>query len=218
MNKFWGISIFYILLAYSSEALSAQDFDFGLTFGIGGNTYVGDLNPDRKTFQLNYQAGFHRYVDEHSFFKVTINYGAIQGEYEPGDNLDLEQLPTVNTFFFSYILSADASYNWQLIQWSFLHFYVGTGLGVMDYRIEDSQGRNLAERHATRLENEDYKTRIGYFTLSTGYIFFPTRSFNLIYERSRNLTNTDYLDNIGLLGDRSSDWILRRMVTVRYRF
>lgn len=211
------IGVFF-LTSESAAQVELNDGSIAISLGVGGNTYVGDLNPDRQTRQFNVQAAFTRYVDERTFFKLGINYGDIQAEYEPGDPLDLGSNPDINSFFSAHILSADLSFNWDVIQWSFIHVYGGTGIGFMDYQIQDNEGRNLNDRPVTRLENENYSTRMVYFPVNMGFVLFPRRQINIVYEQSWNLTNSDYLDNIGYLGDDSSDWILRRMFMVRYFF
>lgn len=215
------ILLTFFILTFFSTISQAQTFElgeFGAVIGIGGNTYVGDLNPDRNTRQFNMQVAFNRYVDDRVFFKWGINYGYIQGEFEPGDDINLGINPEVNRYFSAKVLSTDLSFNWEVIQWSFIHVYTGAGIGFMDYSIEDSEGRNLNSRPGTRITNEEYDTRLAYFPINLGFVLFPQRQINLIFEQSWNLTNSDYLDNIGYIGDSSSDWILRRMFLVRYKF
>lgn len=210
--------ILTIFILYVPTNSVAQEYEFAVLAGVGGNTYIGDLNQERNMGQFNAQIGFNRYVDERSFFKFSLNIGSIQGEFRPGDDLDLQVNPNANTFFRADVLSADISFNWEIIQWGIMHLYTGTGIGFMDYRIEDRQGRNLSQRPDTRLENEDYNTRIAYFPINLGITLFPRGQFNLIWEYSWNLTNTDYLDNIGYSGNTTSDWIFRRMIMARFKF
>ncbi len=213
-----SLLLMIIILVSTPVLVLAQEYDFGAFAGVGGNTYIGDLNRDRNMGQFNAQVGLHRYVDERTFFKFSINVGGIQGEYSPGDDLDLSVNPDANTFFRADVLSVDFSFNWEIIKWSFVHVYTGTGLGYLDFSIQDRDGRNLVDRPDTRLEEEDYTTRIAYFPINLGFTLFPSRQFNLIWEYSWNLTNTDYLDNIGYSGNTSSDWIFRRMIVARYKF
>lgn len=198
------------------EASATHD-NWGLSIGAGWNTYVGDLNPDAEGRNFNYTFSAYRYLDDRTSIELSFHTGGISGEIRPGI-IDAEYLSDINSYFFAEVNSLDVAANWNYINWDWLNAYAGFGIGIMDYSIEDHQGRNLRERPQTRKDGEAYQTLIPYAPVNLGFTFFSSSSVNLIYERSWNYTNSDYLDNIGLMGDIGSDWILRRKIGVRYKW
>lgn len=187
--------------------------------GIGGNYYDGELSGGLEEPQANITAGYTYRLDQHFFIHAEINVGRITGEYQPGDNFRGIRLnPEINKYFVSNTESIQAGIQWEWFRWYPFHSYVGVGVGFLSYEIADSQGRNILDIPSTRLPNETYDTRAMYVPLQVGVVLFHRKRVNIVLEQSWNITTTDYLDNIGYLGNNGSDTIIRRMLKVRYQF
>ncbi len=212
----WLIALLIIFSAATAES-NPQGEAWGVSIGAGWNTYVGDLNPDADGRSFNYTITAYRDLDPRTSIELNFHTGGISGETRPG-LIDADHLNQVNSYFSADVNSIDVAANWNYINGNWLEAYAGIGLGIMDYSIHDNQGRNLRERPQTRVEGENYETLIPYAPLKIGFTFFASSQVNLVYERSWNYTNSDYLDNIGLLGDLGSDWILRRKIAIRYHW
>lgn len=213
-----GLALILLLCVPAIIWADEPDEGWGVSLSAGWNTYVGDLNPDAEGRSSNFTLSFHRLIEDRTRLQLNLHNGSISGEYRPGVNINLEQPVEITSYFVAEVNSADLTIMRNVIQGSWLAVYGGIGLGIIDYSIEDQQGRNLRQRPQSRLEGEDYNTIIPYAPISLGFTFFASSSVNLFYERSWNYTNTDYLDNIGLIGDAQSDWIFRRSIGMRYQW
>lgn len=201
-------------LTYSN--VKSQSYTY---VGVGGNYYQGELSNDLENAQPDFVIGYQHYFEEHFSFYTSLHVGRVEGEYQPGD--DIQGLITngnENRYFSSDITSIQAGINWTWLRWTVMHSYVGLGIGFMNFSIKDDEGRNIAEMPETRMENEQYDTQSMYSPIQIGFNLFHSKKINILLEHSWNLTNTDYLDNIGYLGKEGSDTIIKRMMKVRYRF
>ena len=187
--------------------------------GVAGNYYQGELAEDLENAQPGVTIGFQHAFEEHFSFYTSLHIGRIEGQYEPGEEFPgLTGNREVNRYFSSDITSLQAGINWTWLRWSLMHSYVGLGLGLMNFSIEDQAGRNINEMPDTRIDGESYTTRAMYSPIQIGVILFHSKKINILLEHSWNMTNTDYLDNIGYLGKKGSDTIVKRMMKVRYKF
>jgi len=215
-RKIAPLIIILLVGLFAAVSSSAQH---RISAGFGANSYIGELSPDRGNAQINGSIYYHRYLEERVFVKGGLNFGRIEGSFELGDEFDGRNLVDEPINFFSAdIFSGDVSFNVEVIRLNFAYFYGGIGFGVLNFNLEDSEGRNLEDRPSTRLDNEDFSTTIAQVPINTGIILFPENRINLILEQSWILTNSDYLDNIGYTGREGSDSIIRRSLNIRYKF
>lgn len=190
-----------------------------LSGGFGANTYIGELSPDGSSAQLNGSIYYHNYFEERFFVRAGLNFGNIEGSFEPGDEFtDLNRVEEPTTFFNADIFTGDVSFNLEVLRLGFGHIYGGIGFGLISFNLEDREGRNLEQRGSTRFENESFSTTVASVPLNAGIILFQNNKINLILEQTWILTNTDYLDNIGYAGQEGSDSIIRRSIIIRYQF
>ena len=200
-----------------------------ISFGVGLNSYVGELspssrqrlNPIRGDGELNVRIGYTRYLREKLFIDASVNVGAIEGSFEPGDDIDPEVItsyPNLNRFFRTSLSSLEFTLNWIFTDWQEFDLYGGVGMGVLSFRVEDENNRNLRLVPNTRAEGETYDNITMMVPINAGIILFKNRRVNLLFQVSWNLTNTDYLDNIGRLGQSGNDSVLRNLFMVRYGF
>lgn len=206
-----------ILVAFLS-AVQISTAQKAVSVGVGGNYYQGELAHVSSSAQLNSTIQYNYWFDDRLYLRGALNMGFIEGHYEPGDQIrDIHEHPEATQFFTGSIRSIDVSLNLEFIQWNLFYAYGGVGFGYLDYSIYDQQDRSLVDRPSTRLENENYETRAVLVPLNVGIVFFAEKQVNIILEQAWHFTNTDYLDNIGLLGNAGNDSITRRMLLVRYK-
>jgi len=187
--------------------------------GVAGNYYRGELAEGLENAQPGIAIGYQHSFDGNFSIYTSLHIGRIQGQYEPGEEVPgLTGNREVNRYFSSDITSLQAGINWTWLRWTLMHSYVGLGLGMMNFSIEDQAGRNINEMPDTRIDGEGYSTQAMYSPIQIGINLFHSKKINILLEHSWNLTNTDYLDNIGYLGKKGSDTIVKRMVKIRYRF
>lgn len=204
------------ILIFTYSDAKGQSYTY---IGVGGNYYQGELSDGLENAQPEFVIGYQHYFEEHFSFYTSIHIGRVKGEYQPGESFPgLRSDSDVNEYFSSDITGIQAGINWTWLRWNVMHSYVGLGLGVMNFTVEDEEGRNLSEIPDTRKENEQYETRAMYSPIQIGINLFHSKKINILLEQSWNLTNTDYLDNIGYLGKKGSDTIVKRVMKVRYRF
>lgn len=216
INKLGIVLSFVLCLLFIPNYLLAQQF---ASVGIGSNSYIGDLSPTRTMGQLNVLLRYQKMLDESLALQATVNVGEIEGEYEPGDPIELlGSSRTPNTYFSARVNSLDVGLKWYILKSNFVQLNASLGLGLLTYTIEDKEERSLNKREETRLPDEDYVLRAAYLPASIGLVFFHDKSISLEIEQSWSFTNTDYLDNISYLGDKSgNDHIVRHSLTLRYR-
>lgn len=209
IRGFW-LSVFLFLIA---ETAFGQP---SITFGFGGNAYTGELNSDRRDSKLNLHIGAQYYLEEALFIKAEFNIGQIGAEFNPGD--DLVPNSRAIRFFKGDIWSLDGSANYEILPTALGDFYVGLGFGFMNIRLEDRDGKELSNLPDTRAPGESLDEFVLYAPINVGIILFNRRRASVLLEQTWLLTNSDYLDNIGVDGSTGSDSIVRRTIMLRYEF
>jgi hypothetical protein len=209
-------SLLGFLMVGTPVSVYAQKY---ISVGVGSNSYIGELSPVRTMGQLNITARFQKKLDKNLALQASVNIGRIEGEYEPGDPIQLLNTPrTPNTYFSTQINSLDLGLKWTFLKTRWANFNTAIGIGILSYTIQDQENRNLNDRPDTRLPKEDYSLRAAFVPASVGIVLFQKKDISLELEQSWNFTNTDYLDNISYLGKNTdNDHIVRRTITLRYQ-
>lgn len=187
-----------------------------ITLGFGGNAYTGELNTGRGNAKLNLHIGAQYYIEDALFLKGEFNIGQISGEFNLGD--DLVPNNRAIRFFNGDIWSLDGSANYEILPTALGDFYVGLGFGFMNVRLEDRDGNDLSNLPDTRAPGESIDDFVFYAPINVGIILFNRRRASVLLEQTWLLTNSDYLDNIGVDGSPGSDSIVRRTIKLRYEF
>lgn len=200
-----------LLLGIYGKVL-AQNPDKGspLQIGIGlsANAYSGDLNyqeriplraypginfslqfdnKKRLGFQVN--SGFARFTEQKDNFSLPG-----QGEFQP--NIFVR-----TNFFYVDLRLRHFFYHRRKVR-----PFLAAGVGFISFNPEDEEGDFLSENIFTRLpEEESYLTLVAQVPIQAGVQIRvkPTLSINL--STTYRFTATDYLDNIGLFGQKSGN-------------
>lgn len=199
-----------------------------LTASVVQNTYIGDFNPSNGSFysptafkgQIGYNFGIEKNMDDNVTWLLEVGFGEYESFLNIRSNINpliLLDNPDISTYVAATYKNALFSINWTYWETSLFDFYMGMGIGLLDFQIQDLEGRNLKEAPETRALNETVPRYTPIMPFSLGLILFSGSSFNVVYEASWIFTNTDYLDNIGLLGSPDSDSIFRNQIRIRYQ-
>lgn len=219
----------FVFTLFSELCLQAQTKGNFVHFGFGFNSYIGDLaprsgsiwNPSDQPAKSSFLLGMNRYLDETVYFDISVCVGSIEGNYSFNSDISpeiLSKYSSINRYFLTDFISAETSLNAELIKWSFTDIYIGVGIGLITYQIRDENKRNLRLVPESRLPGENYGQYAFYMPIKTGFILFQESQINLIWELSWNILRSDYIDNIGELGNEENDMIFRNLAKVRYRF
>lgn len=182
-----------------------------LGFGLSGFTYTGDFTEEdgniqryspggnfslqfsgRKSLQFQLNTGFGRFTEQ--------NDGPVfpsSGEIVPNDFVE-------TSFFYT-----DIRLRYLFLKKLPVRPFFGAGLGLLFFSPRDQEGNYLGEDIFSRLEDETYLTTIGNFPLSAGLDIRLSHRLGLGIEYIHRITPTDYLDNIGKLGPREGNDLLR---------
>ncbi len=191
----------FILFVISISFLFAQYRKAQPEFGIGLNAtrYSGDLlNGSESWLRQSLGGSFWFTFEGKSFIAplVKIEIGSFSA-----DNRELQNVP-YNTFVKTTFVNP--AFMLSLKPWNRkrIHPVLGAGVGLLFFKPSDADNNSLAEKNETRAPNETYSTNTVNFPLLIGfhYKLTPNIHFGLSYNFLGG--TTDYLDNIGELGER----------------
>lgn len=175
-------------------------------FGLSGYSYDGDFSLDNagrriqpggkliiqgggdNKLQMQFQAGFGKFSDQLEV-PIEVNY---QGVSNPTNFVE-------TSFIF-----ADLRMIYRFLRKKKVRPYVSLGAGLISFNPKDASGRQLQNRTNTRVQGEAYNNLIPQLPATVGLEVQIHPYVTLTAAYSYHLTPTDYLDNVGLLGKRSS--------------
>lgn len=173
--------------------------------GLSANAYNGDLNyqesipiraypginfslqfdsKKRLGFQIN--SGYARFTEQKDNFSLQG-----QGEYHP------------NIFVRTNFFYLDTRLRYFFFHKRKVRPFVAVGLGFISFNPEDEEGDFLSENIFTRLpEEESYLTLVAQVPMQLGVQIRVKRTLSINLSAMYRFTATDYLDNIGLFGQK----------------
>ena len=196
--------------------------NMSLVLGVGGNSYSGDLNVQPANPQMNITIGVDSYLEDRLFIRGSLNYGLVEGNYEPGDVIvdPTDKGPdfVLTNYFTSQILTVETQAMFAFINGGLLAINGGVGIGAMYFDPRDRNGKKLIDNPNSRISSEEYSPIVAYSPITLSIVLFNDRKVNVMFENTWMLTNSDYIDNIGYAGDGGSDFIVRQSFLLRYHF
>lgn len=200
----------WCILALLFPALTlAQPKSSPLQVGIGlmGVSYVGDLTDAETAFQrIHPGANISVQFDGKAFIQPQFNVGF--GEFrEQSDFLKLSNTPEVipNTFVSTSFFYTDLRLRGRFMRKKAIQPVLGAGIGLIFFNPKDQNGNYLGENIFTRLSEEQYNTTVPSFVGTAGLTARINSTVSTAIEYSYRMVNSDYLDNIGLLGERNGN-------------
>lgn len=186
-----------------------------LGVSLTGSSYRGDL--DNQTFNFTrFYPGINFSIELEGKKRLRLQFNAGYGQFaeEFDENTQLTDtagaslpngfqgvVPFVQTSFFY----TDFRLRGRLAQLGPLELFAGTGVGFLMFSPRDKNGKFLSETYLNRERSESYNTLVAQFPLNIGfqYRFSPQVAVGLDY--TYRLTPTDYLDNLGKLGQKQGN-------------
>lgn len=171
--------------------------------GLIGATYTGDLNTNGQTLYRFYPGlGFSLQFASPKLISPQLNAGF--GKFV-AQNRKLEAVEGVqpNTYAETPFFYVDFRLRARFLRELPVVPYVSAGIGMLGYTPRDIDGNNLLDNLSTRQEGETYGSLTAAFPLSLGAELTLSHFVSLGLEYTFRPTTSDYLDNIGLLGERS---------------
>ncbi len=186
--------------------------------GAGPASYRGDLAPSYQKwgglFGLALKFNRHRWVNP----VVDFSFGRVSGQnpdFPARLPLDLQPAEgTPNRFFSSTLVNASFGLHFNLLKTERYQLYLSQSLGFTRFSPRDDRGNPLADQLNTRAFDETLPTTGLILPTGLGGAYFFPNGFGLGAEVGWLNPRTDYLDNLGQLGNPEAprDNVLRLRV------
>ncbi|MFK7968985.1 MAG: LysM peptidoglycan-binding domain-containing protein [Bacteroidia bacterium] len=203
--------IFFICIVFciSVISLKAQGDGEGIHIqvGMGGTAYTGDLTePDLPMFRTQPSVNLGLVIAGKGWIQPRIGVGFGSFIEQQDQNLIIPPAGIIPT---PYVQSTftHMDLQLQLVLWRKRTFSLsmGGGLGLLFFSPKNFEGDFLIDNPFTRLPEEEYPGFAPSFPLSVGLNIRLKSQMGLRLEYTYRPTGTDYLDNIGLLGNREGN-------------
>ncbi len=174
---------------------------------MSANTYIGDLSEQGlkvRRFQPGGYISLQFPTKGLVWPQLNVGFGRI---VEQVDGDPFPNLPDIspNSFVETSIFHTELQVNIRFFKRSFLQPYIGLGGGILFYQPKDEKGNFLGENPFTRQEGETYATATAYLPLTAGILSKLSERISLGLSYTYRPTASDYLDNIGQLGNRKGN-------------
>lgn len=202
-------NLWCILALLFPVLILAQPTSSPLQVGIGlmGVSYEGDLTDAETAFQRIHPGGnISVQFDGKAFIQPQFNVGF--GEFrEQSDFMKLSNTPDVipNSFVSTSFFYTDLRLRGRFMRTKAIQPVLGAGIGLIFFNPKDQDGNYLGENIFTRLSEEQYNTTVPSFVGTAGLTARINATVSAAIEYNYRMVNSDYLDNIGLLGTRSGN-------------
>lgn len=184
-----------------SASLPTRFFELG----VNANAYKGDLNHSYQQFTsavtLGLRLNFKKRLNSH--FALTI--GSITGSnpyFQTNYYSGADSGVTPNNFFKTTFVQVNYDLQFNIIKTKSLIVYVSQGIGIFKFTPKDINNNSLAGQLNTRAPNENYNTTTFSFPTSAGFYYLFKNNLGAGFQAGWLNTQTNYLDNIGQLGNR----------------
>lgn len=192
--------------ALSSNWLTAQDKPRGVevSLGMDGIAYFGDFY-ERNSRLLRIYPGFNaqlqRYTRGGLGVQLNGGYGQFADQYDqPLPIADVDGAPL--TFVSTRFIYGDLRVAYRLNLGQRWQPYASIGAGLVRFTPRDRDGRLLQNRSATRPDGEDYNAIVPQLPGTLGLRVWLTSSVAAGLAYTYRFVPSDYLDNLGVSGDR----------------
>ncbi|MEZ4684549.1 MAG: LysM peptidoglycan-binding domain-containing protein [Bacteroidia bacterium] len=209
MFQLWRIVFTCMVFCMIALRLTAQGTEGGihLQLGLGGASYAGDLTePDFPMLRTQpmLTAGINITGKGWLQPRLSAGFGSI---IEQADGAIIPEHPEVTSTDYVRTTFSQLDAQLQVVFWRKkpLSLSLGAGAGLFFFSPQNLEGDFLIDNPFTRLPEEEYPGAAVSFPLSAGVNLRLRPNMGLRMEYTYRPTNTDYLDNIGLLGTRSGN-------------
>lgn len=194
-----------LFLVLSGSVLLAQDGPPPLRIGLGytGTAYRGDFTTEPNAL-WRAEPGGNLSVDIHTQrplrFQFQLGFGGFSEQADAPLPLAPEGI-VPNRFVRTSFFYTDVRLQYRFLRQARIQPYVAAGAGLFSFQPRDAQGNFLGENFFSRLPEESYLTLLASVPVSAGAEWHFSQWGGLGLEYTYRMTGSDYLDNIGLLGE-----------------
>lgn len=165
------------------------------------NQYKGDLQTPFPKYTGTATLGFKLNRKKLLNGNFEITFGSITGQ-NSNYLFNGDEQASPNLFFYSSIFSFQYHLHLNLLKKKNHLLYLSQGFGIIRYQPLDEQDRPLLDQYHTRAPNESFGNTAAMLPASLGYIYLLPNQWGLGLQGSYLNPLTDYLDNIGLWGNK----------------
>jgi hypothetical protein len=201
--------IFSIFLAFCclSAPLMGQGNRSPLKVGLGltGLTYRGDLTINEEDYLRMYPGGnmFLQFANQKAFrLRLNAGFGKLVEQVDR-PSLQWESSRVTNSYFETSIFYLDLRLMRYFLRKQAVQPYIGIGPGIFFFNPKDQYGNFLIDNIFTRESGEDFLTTVFVFPVTGGISLRLNKSLDISADYTFRLNMTDYVDNIGMLGEQS---------------
>ncbi|MEM6765354.1 MAG: LysM peptidoglycan-binding domain-containing protein [Bacteroidota bacterium] len=210
--------VFNLLQLSAQEELPVEQKPLQLGIGTGAINYLGDftegssfLNRFNPTFNFSIQIENKKALQ----FQLNAGFGSFTEQFDETPP-DVPSEILLNDYVRTSFFYGDFRLRYRFMEGNKLRPYVSTGPGLLFFSPKDQDGKFLNEATLTRKETEQYNTYTLQWPVAGGVLYQLTDNFSLGAEYTYRFTGSDYLDNIGELGDRNGNDALHGLVITAY--
>ncbi|MEM7371492.1 MAG: outer membrane beta-barrel protein [Bacteroidota bacterium] len=196
-----------LLSCFSIVAVAQPNFakdPLKVGLGLSGFGYLGDMSESQSSFSRFYPgANFSLQTENRKALKIQLNggFGKFSEQYDgdpPQVGAHIEPTTFVETSFFY----GDLRMKYRFFTRYRFQPYLSIGAGLLFFTPRDKNGKLLKTRSQTRAEGESYSTSVPQVPATIGLQAIVNRNIYLGLGYTYRFVPTDYLDNIGELGNR----------------
>lgn len=180
-------------------------FSAQLSVGVSHNAYRGDLGDTYQSGGLAVNVGYMFSHSKKLHGGLHAAVGTFSGYELSGTSPDFNAEALPNTYFRSSFFSAHYSLQYDILRRDRWLLYISQGLGLIRFSPQDEFGNALPDMPETRAEGENYGAAAAVLPTQVGVDFYLPNQLGVGLKVGWLNTTTDYLDNIGQLGNRDGN-------------
>lgn len=208
LNKRYYL-LFSILFFLGNHQIFAQSKDSTKHFSIGlsvlGVSYKGDLVDKYQDWGI--ATGIH--LQFHNKTRLSTAFQIVTG-YVSGENpnfISNNETVDVEKYFKTNFTSFYFNLSYFLIKRTKLRCYFSPGIGLIRFSPKNDNNQSLSEINNSRLPNEVFGNTALSLPIKIGILYYLPNGWMIHYEAHWLMPRTDYIDNIGELGNSKKDQI-----------
>jgi len=196
--------IFLFLFFYTVSFAQSDSLLQFIEVGIAPISYKGDLSHSYSNWGAVYHIGLKLNRKKRINGQVNIMWGSVSAS----NPFFTATKGNPNSFFHAKLLSFEYNVIANLVKKKNFSFYVSPGIGVLHFAPQNDQKEKFRNKPETRASGEDYSPLSFMIPLKIGAAYLLKAGFGIGIEAGWLNPLTDYIDNIGMLGNSKKDNLL----------
>lgn len=202
--------LFIILFFLGHQQIFAQTKDstkhFSLGISVLGVSYKGDLVDHYKDWGIGtgIHLQFHNKTRLSTAFQIVAGSVSAENPYFTSENNNTVE---VEKYFKTNFTSFYFNLSYYFIKRTKLRCYISPGIGLIRFSPKNENNQTLSENNLSRLPNETFGNTALALPIKIGIQYYLPNGWMIHYEANWLMPRTDYIDNIGQLGNSKKDQI-----------